>query len=349
MTKVNLTSEPEAPRQYNGERPYLTEGNTLSDLKPIKVTTELGDDFGEQLDLGSLLDGTPEADAKLRDLAIRISVRGVAFFRNQQNLTYDQQKDLVVKMAHLTGSPKESGLHVHPGSKADGGKKIEFKAKEVEAAGKYIFPNLFSNQYWHVDSTFEVVGPAYSCLKLERVPENGGGDTLWCSLFDCCDKLSPSFLRYLETLTATHDSGWLKAFGTLSNMVENRGHPDNSTQDLVAVHPVIATHPVTGWKVLYVNRSYTKHINGVTQEESTHLLEYLYRIISDNHDVQARYRWDPNGVAIWDNRSTAHCATNDYSGKDRYGVRTMSIGERLETNPKGQTKGEALRAQQSVA
>lgn len=37
--------------------------------------------------------------------------------------------------------------------------------------------NLFTNHYWHVDSTF-VAGPVYSCLKLERVPENGG-EPLW--------------------------------------------------------------------------------------------------------------------------------------------------------------------------
>jgi alpha-ketoglutarate-dependent taurine dioxygenase len=44
-------------------------------------------------------------------------------------------------------------------------------------------------------------------------------------------------------------------------------------------------------------------------EESDNLLEYLYRHISENHDMQVRYKWGVNDVAIWDNRATFHTAT----------------------------------------
>ena len=39
------------------------------------------------------------------------------------------------------------------------------------------------------------------------------------------------------------------------------------------------------------------------------LLDYLFRHISENHDLQVRYKWSLNDVAIWDNRSTFHTAT----------------------------------------
>lgn len=111
-------------------------------------------------------------------------------------------------------------------------------------------------------------------------------------------------------------------------------------------HPVIATHPVTGRKVLNVNRAYTTHINGLTKEESDLLLGYLYRIISDNHDIQVRFHWNANDVALWDNRSTGHCVTNDYLGKTRYGIRSLSIGERPEVNKESMTKAQALANQE---
>lgn len=35
---------------------------------------------------------------------------------------------------------------------------------------------------------------------------------------------------------------------------------------------------VTGWKSVYVNRGFTKRINGVTKDESDVLLQYLFNV-----------------------------------------------------------------------
>lgn len=43
---------------------------------------------------------------------------------------------------------------------------------------------------------------------------------------------------------------------------ENRGPPENVGQSLEAVHPVIRPNRITGWKGLFVNRGFTKRING---------------------------------------------------------------------------------------
>jgi alpha-ketoglutarate-dependent taurine dioxygenase len=37
---------------------------------------------------------------------------------------------------------------------------------------------------------------------------------------------------------------------------EPRGAPDNVGNALRAIHPVIRTNPVTGWKSLFVNKEY---------------------------------------------------------------------------------------------
>lgn len=35
---------------------------------------------------------------------------------------------------------------------------------------------------------------------------------------------------------------------------------------------------VTGWKSVYVNKGFTKRINGVTKDESDMLLQYLFNV-----------------------------------------------------------------------
>lgn len=107
---------------------------------------------------------------------------------------------------------------------------------------------------------------------------------------------------------------------------------------------------MTGWKGLYVNREFTKRIQGVSEDESDMLLEFLFvriilpfhdistresrdqaeeqKIVSENHDLQVRFKWTTNNapgrgdIAIWDNRSTFHSVswfTNTFSRGCRYG------------------------------
>jgi alpha-ketoglutarate-dependent taurine dioxygenase len=58
-----------------------------------------------------------------------------------------------------------------------------------------------------------------------------------------------------------------------------------------------------------VNRSFTTRIVELGSEESATVLDYLFRHISENHDLQVRYRWGKDDIAIWDNRCTFHTAT----------------------------------------
>jgi alpha-ketoglutarate-dependent taurine dioxygenase len=56
---------------------------------------------------------------------------------------------------------------------------------------------------------------------------------------------------------------------------------------------------------------FTKRIVGVTKDESDAILEHLFRHIFENHDLQVRFRWTKNDMAIWDNRCVFHTPTSD--------------------------------------
>lgn len=121
-----------------------------------------------------------------------------------------------------------------------------------------------------------------------------------------------------------------------------RGHPLNDGPDYTAVHPVIRTNPVTGWKGLFVNPVFTKRINELTKDESDVHLDYLRRIVVDNHSLQVRHKWDRNDLAIWTNASTLHSATFDYGLERRVGDRVVSLGEKPYFDPSSKSRREAL-------
>jgi alpha-ketoglutarate-dependent taurine dioxygenase len=100
----------------------------------------------------------------------------------------------------------------------------------------------------------------YAILKIHTKPKTGG-DTLWSSAYEAYDRLTPTFRGFLETLTATHQgTQFLEVSKRLGfPIAKNRGAPENNSpegDDLTAIHPVIRTNPVTGWKGLFVNRAY---------------------------------------------------------------------------------------------
>jgi alpha-ketoglutarate-dependent taurine dioxygenase len=102
-------------------------------------------------------------------------------------------------------------------------------------------------------------------------------------------------------------------------------------KELSAVHPVVRTNPVTGWKSVFALGPFPKQINELHSDESEELLKKLLSVIPNSHDLQVRFKWkNENDLAIWDNRSVFHTATFDYDSLgERFGHRAVGIGERL--------------------
>jgi sulfonate dioxygenase len=57
---------------------------------------------------------------------------------------------------------------------------------------------------------------------------------------------------------------------------------------------------VTGEKALFVDAARTTHIEGLLEEESKMLLEFLNNHIALGQDFQARVKWEAGAVALWD-------------------------------------------------
>ena len=78
-----------------------------------------------------------------------------------------------------------------------------------------------------------------------------------------------------------------------------RGAPANVGTAMEAVHPVIRTHAVTGWKSVYAMGLHCKKINGLSQPESQLLLDKILSMTTENHDLQVRFRWqNPSDIGM---------------------------------------------------
>ncbi|KAG5643996.1 hypothetical protein DXG03_009286 [Asterophora parasitica] len=180
----------------------------------------------------------------------------------------------------------------------------------------------------------------------ENTPELGADVSVISSMggYEAYDRLSPAYQKFLEGLTAVHHADAFIEYAKRNNFImnDNRGSPENTGMHLTAIHPVIRTHPVTGYKSLFVNREFTKRIVELSPEESDDVLRFLQLHISENHDLQVRYRWKTNDIAIWDNRATFHTATHDYGFQHRQGNRVVSIGERPYFDPNSKSRRAAI-------
>lgn len=214
----------------------------------------------------------------------------------------------VLKDFLLSGYPE---LYVLSNIRADG--------KPVGRAG--------AGQYWHTDLAYVAEPSLGSIMHAIEVPDIGG-DTMFCNMYRAYEALSEPMKRLLAPLRAVHDFAYTQA-----TQIAGKGYTrPASAEELAKVppveHPVVRTHPESGRKALYVNPGMTTHIVGLPASESRTILDFLFA-----HSVRPefvyRHRWQVDDIVFWDNRSSMHCAIDDYGENDRrYMVRTTIKGDR---------------------
>lgn len=140
------------------------------------------------------------------------------FFRAQDDLTNDLQKQLILRLGELTGRPKTSSLHIHPllnSAPGLGGDDPEISSIDSKDTAKY-FRNSTSpqnpvssrqvnlkkqnNSQWHSDISFEPVPADFTSLRLIELPETGGGK-FWWKIPSLCTN-SRNCRKYTHTYTA---------------------------------------------------------------------------------------------------------------------------------------------------
>ncbi|MEQ8861454.1 MAG: TauD/TfdA family dioxygenase [Pseudomonadales bacterium] len=170
------------------------------------------------------------------------------------------------------------------------------------------------NQHWHSDMTYNAAPPKLTMLYALETPAIGG-DTAFANQTLAYQNCSSGLRAVLDGLRAEHSAADLA-----------RLYGEDPRQAPRAEHPVVRTHDETGERALYVCRAFTQRIAGWSREESRGLLEYLYAQ-AVRPEFQARQRWRPGDLVMWDNRCVQHFAVHDHGDEPRLIHRLQVAGD----------------------
>ncbi|KAJ5263869.1 hypothetical protein N7478_011474 [Penicillium angulare] len=178
---------------------------------------------------------------------------------------------------------------------------------------------------WHQDVSYEIQPPGYVMLGLLQGPEVGG-DTVFAATDMAYKRLSPTLRSFLDTLKTVHSSSKMIHHTRLTGGLVRKEAVDT-------VHPLVRIHPVTGEKCLFVNAEFITKVQGMKEPETKWMLDFLMNHIVTGHDFQARVRWQPRTIVMFDNRATTHSAIVDYldeeyGAKARHIFRLIALGEK---------------------
>ncbi|MFC3816386.1 TauD/TfdA dioxygenase family protein [Lysobacter sp. GCM10012299] len=246
----------------------------------------------------------------------RLLVQHKVLFLRDQDITRAEHVAFARRFGELEDHPVAGSDPEHPGLV-----RI-YKSPEQ--------PNERYENAWHSDATWRVAPPFGCVLRCVECPP-AGGDTMWANMVLAYEKLPEHIKQQIDGLRARHS---IEATFGAAMPVEKRLALKQQFPD--AEHPVVRIHPDTGEKILFVNAFTTHFTNFHTPDNvrygqdytagSQQLLQYL---ISQAHvpEYQVRWRWTPNSIAIWDNRSTQHYAVMDYPPCHRKMERAGIIGD----------------------
>lgn len=247
------------------------------------------------------------------------------YFRGQK-LTHAEHEAFSL---HFGSFAEDAYTHGVPGHRA-----VHPLIKEATDRSRMVF-----GEGWHTDSPFLPEPPAITILRSVQVPPYGGDTTFANSAlaYRCLSETYRNMIAGLKVhfsmrnvLRSAQEGAEVNdtPLGRLGQTRELKELPEDIRRKVAGnAHPMVRTHPVTGEKALYVDPSYGVGIEGMLPEESAPILAYLIQ-----HLIQpvfaCRLRWEPDMLAMWDNRLCVHQAYNDYEGFRRELYRTTVKGEK---------------------
>jgi alpha-ketoglutarate-dependent taurine dioxygenase len=273
-------------------------------LEVSPVTGTIGAELGG-VDLAQDLD-----DETVADIRRALLDHKVVFFRDQ-TLDYAGQVAFARRFGNLTlGHPTIQSPPDQPFLE-----EVD-SAKGAPAAD------------WHTDVTFLDQPVSFTFLRGVVIPEVGG-DTVWANTVNAYESLSSELRDLADTLRIVHTNVHPD---TRIDGGRAEAHPEwaESAKQFAstiyrAEHPAVRVHPETGKRALLLG-GFALRVVGYPNDLSRSVIRAFQDAVTRPENT-VRWHWRAGDLAIWDNRSTQHCAIVDYGDAHRRCERVTVAGE----------------------
>lgn len=291
--------------------PAPVRAHTFGSIKVEPLTCTIG----AELSGVHLGDASRDEDlfAEIKALLLRYKV----LFLRDQDITRAEHVAFAERFGPLEDHPVAGSDPDHPG--------LVRIYKDLDSPAEHYENALHTDGTWR---EAPAMGAVLRCVESPPV----GGDTIWINMVEAHRRLPDHIKTQIRDLRARHSIE--ASFGAV--IPEAKRH-ELKARFPDAEHPVVRTHPETGEQILFVNSFTTHFVNYHTPENVRFgqdyapgaglLLNYLLSQAAVP-EYQVRWRWQPNSVAIWDNRSTQHYAVQDYWPAVRKMERAGITGDR---------------------
>jgi taurine dioxygenase len=175
---------------------------------------------------------------------------------------------------------------------------------------------------WHSDNSYREQPLSFSALYALEIPERGG-NTGFANMYLALESIDPALRARIEGRTLKHDM----TYNSAGDLREGFGRVADVRDAPGPSHPIIRTHPETGYDALYLGRRPNAYINGLSVEESEALLDALWA-----HATQPQFTWhhvwQRGDILMWDNRCVMHHRDPFDAGARRVMHRVQCAGEK---------------------
>lgn len=159
---------------------------------------------------------------------------------------------------------------------------------------------------WHADLSYSPILSRGAVLLGKQIPPEGG-ETAWMDTVAVYNDLPANTREQIEKLEVIHQFDFSEDVQRARAREAKDPELSKFPRFPNIAHPLVITHPESGYKALNISPMFTCDIIGLPEDEAQKLLNEL-KVIATSTNYTYVHHWREGDIVIWDNWRTCHTA-----------------------------------------